>query len=153
MLSSIVSKGYIFLLVKVIYRVTGAEVFAGSEIINVLLYSGSSAWCWGPWMRCGEEPAEDGCLFLRGTDWLYFHGHRPGDCGGDFSRAYHIFAHAAAKSLVFVAAFGLIKVSAGNADIQGFVGPGSAIRWRGRASWPARCPWWVSRGSAGLSAS
>ncbi|WP_278314401.1 complex I subunit 5 family protein, partial [Faecalicatena contorta] len=40
MLSSIVSKGYIFLLVKVIYRVTGAEVFAGSEIINVLFVFG-----------------------------------------------------------------------------------------------------------------
>ena len=40
MLSSIVSKGYIFLLVKIICRVTGAEVFAGSEIINVLFVFG-----------------------------------------------------------------------------------------------------------------
>ena len=40
MLSSLVSKGYIFLLIKLIYRVIGFEVFYGSRIINVLFVFG-----------------------------------------------------------------------------------------------------------------
>ncbi|MDE6063387.1 MAG: sodium:proton antiporter, partial [Lachnospiraceae bacterium] len=40
MLSSLVSKGYIFLLIKLIYRVFGFEVFRDSHIINVLFVFG-----------------------------------------------------------------------------------------------------------------
>ena len=40
MLSSLVSKGYIFLLIKIIYRVIGFEIFVNSRIINVLFVFG-----------------------------------------------------------------------------------------------------------------
>lgn len=39
-LSGVVSKGYIFLLIKIIYRVIGIDVFAASGIQNVLLICG-----------------------------------------------------------------------------------------------------------------
>lgn len=39
-LSSLVSKGYIFLLVKIFYRVIGFDVFSGSKVIHVLFAFG-----------------------------------------------------------------------------------------------------------------
>ena len=40
MLSSLVSKGYIFLLIKIFYRVIGFDIIAGNKIINVLFVFG-----------------------------------------------------------------------------------------------------------------
>lgn len=39
-LSSLVSKGYIFLLIKIIYRVIGFDIFNSSKIINILFVFG-----------------------------------------------------------------------------------------------------------------
>ena len=118
-LSSIVSKGYIFLLVKVIYRVTGAEVFAGSEIINVLFVFGIIGMVLGSLDAVRQKNLRRMVAYSSVAQIGYiFMGIGLGTAAGTSAGLYHIFAHAAAKSLVFVTAFGLIKVSAGNADIQ-----------------------------------
>ena len=46
-LSSLASKGYIFLLIKIIYRVIGFEVFNSTHIINVLFVFGLMAMIFG----------------------------------------------------------------------------------------------------------
>ncbi|MRN27256.1 sodium:proton antiporter, partial [Romboutsia ilealis] len=125
MLSSIVSKGYIFLLVKIIYRVTGAEVFAGSGIINVLFVFGIIGMVLGSLDAVRQKNLRRMVAYSSVAQIGYiFMGIGLGSAAGAGAGLYHIFAHAAAKSLVFVAAFGLIKVSAGNADIQGLRGAG-----------------------------
>ena len=125
MLSSIVSKGYIFLLVKIIYRVTGAEVFAGSGIINVLFVFGIIGMVLGSLDAVRQKNLRRMVAYSSVAQIGYiFMGIGLGSAAGAGAGIYHIFAHAAAKSLVFVAAFGLIKVSAGKADIQRLRGAG-----------------------------
>ena len=125
MLSSIVSKGYIFLLVKIIYRVTGAEVFAGSGIINVLFVFGIIGMVLGSLDAVRQKNLRRMVAYSSVAQIGYiFMGIGLGSAAGAGAGLYHIFAHAAAKSLVFVAAFGLIKGAAGNADIQGLRGAG-----------------------------
>ena len=64
-LSGVVSKGYIFLLIKIIYQVIGIEVFAASGIQDLLLVLGIGGSALGPAMvqqamgdlRHNEPPA------------------------------------------------------------------------------------------------
>ncbi len=50
-LSGLVSKGYIFLLIKIFYRVLGRENVVASRIVNVLFVFGLAGCLWGPFMR------------------------------------------------------------------------------------------------------
>ena len=100
------------LLVKVIYRVTGAEVFAGSEIINVLFVFGIIGMVLGSLDAVRQKNLRRMVAYSSVAQIGYiFMGIGLGTAAGTSAGLYHIFAHAAAKSLVFVAAFGLIKVS------------------------------------------
>lgn len=104
MLSSIVSKGYIFLLVKIIYRVTGAEVFAGSGIINVLFVFGIIGMVLGSLDAVRQKNLRRMVAYSSVAQIGYiFMGIGLGSAAGAGAGLYHIFAHAAAKSLVFVA--------------------------------------------------
>ncbi|MFQ6960032.1 MAG: complex I subunit 5 family protein [Clostridium sp.] len=125
MLSSIVSKGYIFLLLKIIYRVTGADIFAGSHVIDILLVFGIIGMILGSLDAVRQKNLRKMIAYSSVAQIGYiFMGMGLGTAAGTGAGIYHIFAHAAAKSLVFVAAFGLIKASAGNPDISGLRGAG-----------------------------
>ena len=125
MLSSIVSKGYIFLLIKIIYRVIGPEVFAESHIIDILFVFGIIGMILGSLDAVRQKNIRKMIAYSSVAQIGYiFMGIGLGSAEGNGAGVYHIFAHAAAKSLVFVAAYGLIKASGGCRDINGLRGAG-----------------------------
>ena len=81
-LSGLVSKGYIFLLIKIFYRVLGRENVIASQIVNVLFVFGLAGMLMG---SCdpGAGYQKNDRLFVGGADRIYLYGNRSGDAGWD----------------------------------------------------------------------
>ena len=88
MLSSIVSKGYIFLLIKVYVRVIGFDVIRSLGICDVLFVFGAIGMIAGSVnaMRAKTTRMMGG-VFLRRADWLHLRGAGPGQRAGHSLRA------------------------------------------------------------------
>lgn len=111
-LSSLVSKGYIFLLIKIVYRVFGFEVFCGSRIINVLFVFGLSGMIFGSLSAIKENDIRRMIAFSSVAQIGYIYmGIGMGTPAGMLAAIFHIFSHAATKSLLFIAGVGLTDVS------------------------------------------
>lgn len=112
MLSSLVSKGYIFLLIKIIYRVIGFDVFWDSKIINVLFVFGLAGMIFGSLSAIKENDIRRMISFSSVAQIGYIYmGIGLGTTAGMVAAVFHIFSHAATKSLLFVAGIGLTDVS------------------------------------------
>ncbi|MDO4345471.1 MAG: proton-conducting transporter membrane subunit [Eubacteriales bacterium] len=115
MLSSLVSKGYIFLLVKIFYRVIGFDVICSSKIINVLFVFGLCAMIFGSVSAIWEKDIRRMIAFSSVAQIGYIYmGFGLGTTEGVVASLFHIMAHAATKSLLFISAIGLTDVSAGS---------------------------------------
>lgn len=111
-LSSLVSKGYIFLLIKIIYRVVGFQVFHDTHIVNVLFVFGLMAMIFGSLSAIKENDIRRMIAFSSVAQIGYIYvGIGLGTQVGMLASVYHIFAHAAGKALLFIAAIGLTDVS------------------------------------------
>ena len=111
-LSSLVSKGYIFLLIKLIYRVFGYEIFEGSAIINVLFVFGLLGMIMGSVNAIREKDIRRMIAYSSVAQIGYIYmGFGLGVEAGIVASIFHILSHAATKSLLFVATSGLTKVS------------------------------------------
>lgn len=111
-LSSLVSKGYIFLLIKIIYRVIGFDIFAGSEIIDVLFIFGLAGMIFGSVNAIRENDVRRMIAFSSVAQIGYIYmGIGMGTEFGMIAAVFHILTHAATKSLLFVSAMGLTDVS------------------------------------------
>ena len=111
-LSSLASKGYIFLLIKIIYRVIGFTVFNNTHIINVLFVFGLMAMVFGSLSAIKESGIRRMIAFssVAQVGYIYM-GIGLGTKVGMVASVYHIFAHAAGKALLFIAVIGLTDVS------------------------------------------
>ncbi len=115
LLSSLISKLYIFLLVKIFIRAAGWEVFA-RRIEDVLLLYAAAGVILGSVhairqrrvtrMVAYSSVAQIGCVFL---------GISLGTEAGIAAAIYHILAHSAAKSMLFLAS-GMLRETSGNED-------------------------------------
>lgn len=115
MLSSLVSKGYIFLLIKIIYRVIGFDVFCSSKIINVLFLFGLMGMIFGSLSAIRENDIRRMIAFSSVAQIGYIYmGMGLGTQAGMVASVFHILSHAATKSLLFIAAIGLTDVSDGS---------------------------------------
>lgn len=123
MLSSLVSKGYLFLLIKIFYRVIGFDIISQSKIINVMFVFGLMGMIFGSVSAIRENDirrmisfssvAQIGYIYMGfglGTEW------------GMAASVYHILSHAATKSLLFISAIGLTDVSGGSRKFQDLTG-------------------------------
>lgn len=111
-LSSLVSKGYIFLLIKIIYRVIGFQVFRNSHIINVLFVFGLLAMVFGSLSAIKENDIRRMIAFSSVAQIGYIYmGIGLGTKVGMIASVYHIFGHAAGKALLFISVIGLSDVS------------------------------------------
>ncbi len=111
-LSSLVSKGYIFLLIKVFYRVIGFEVIRQSEFINVLFIFGLAGMIFGSLSAIQENDIRRMIAFSSVAQIGYIYmGFGLGTEIGMVASVYHILSHAATKSMLFIAAVGLTDVS------------------------------------------
>lgn len=112
MLSSLVSKGYIFLLIKIIYRVIGFDIYKDSHIMNILFIFALFGMMFGSVSAIREDDLKRMIAFSSVAQIGYiFMGIGMGTKAGMIAAIFHILTHAATKSLLFISAIGLTDVS------------------------------------------
>ena len=111
-LSSLVSKGYIFLLVKIIFRVFGFEVVWDSKVIHILFVFGIAGMIMGSIdaIRANNIRRMIAFSSVAQIGYIYM-GFGLGTAEGFIASIFHMLSHAATKSLLFVSASGLTEVS------------------------------------------
>ncbi len=124
-LSSLVSKGYIFLLFKIIYRVIGFEVFHDSKIVNILFIFSLMGMIFGSLSAIKENDVRRMIAFssIAQIGYIYM-GIGMGTQAGMVAAVFHVLSHAATKSLLFIAAIGLTDVSGGSRKLTELTGSG-----------------------------
>ncbi len=133
-LSSLVSKGYIFLLIKIIYRVIGFEVFYESRIMDVLFAFGLMGMIFGSISAIRENDIRRMIAFSSVAQIGYIYmGIGMGTQAGMEASGFHILSHAATKSLLFIAAIGLTEVSGGSRQFIELTGSAYRNKWAGVA--------------------
>lgn len=133
-LSSLVSKGYIFLLLKIIYRVLGFDVFKDSHIIDVLFVFGLMGMIFGSLNAIAENDIRRMIAFSSVAQIGYIYmGIGMGTEAGMVAGVFHILSHAATKSLLFIAAIGLTDVSGGSRKFIELTGAAYRNKWAGVA--------------------
>ena len=111
-LSSLVSKGYIFLLIKIIYRVIGFDVIHDSKIINILFVFGLAGMIMGSLSAIKEKDIRRMIAYSSVAQIGYIYmGFGLGTQEAMIASIFHILTHAATKSLLFVAQVGLTDAS------------------------------------------
>ena len=111
-LSSLVSKSYIILLIKIFYRVIGFDLIVRSKIVNVLFVFGLLGMIMG---SIGAIMAKDIYKMIAYSSvaqigYIYM-GIGLGTEAGMIAALFHILTHAVTKSLLFLSAKGLNEVS------------------------------------------
>lgn len=133
-LSSLVSKGYILLLIKIIYRVIGFDVFYNSRIIDVLFAFGLMGMIFGSFSAIRENDVRRMIAFSSVAQIGYIYmGIGMGTQVGMTASVFHILSHAATKSLLFIAAIGLTDVSGGSRKLVELTGAAYRNKWAGAA--------------------
>ncbi len=124
-LSSLVSKGYIILLIKIVYRVIGYETVANSHIFHMLFVFGICGMIFGSVSAIWEKDIRRMIAFSSVAQIGYIYmGFGLGTEAGMIASIFHILMHAATKALLFIAALGLTDVSGKNRDFFNLVGAG-----------------------------
>ncbi|MDD6812201.1 MAG: proton-conducting transporter membrane subunit [Lachnospiraceae bacterium] len=124
-LSSLVSKGYIFLLIKIFYRVIGFDIIRDSKVINVLFVFGIAGMIMGSLSAIKENDIRRMIAYSSVAQIGYIYmGFGLGTTFGIIASIYHIVSHAATKSLLFVAASGLTDASGKNKLFAELTGSG-----------------------------
>ena len=122
-LSSLVSKGYIILLVKIFCRVIGLEHIANSHILNILFIFGLCGMIFGSVSAIWEKDIRRMIAFSSVAQIGYIYmGIGLGTNAGMVASVLHIIVHAATKSLLFTSAIGLTDVSGGSRDFFNLTG-------------------------------
>lgn len=111
-LSSLVSKGYIFLLIKIFYRVVGFDIIVDSKIINILFVFGLLGMIMGSVNAIQENDIRRMIAFSSVAQIGYIYmGFGLGTTMGVVASIFHILSHASSKSLLFLSASGLTDAS------------------------------------------
>lgn len=128
-LSSLVSKGYIFLLIKIIFRVIGFDVVRDSKVFNVLFVFACLGIVAGSIGAIMEKDIRRMVAYSSVAQIGYIYlGISLGTKAGMIAALFHILVHGSTKSMLFISGIGLTDVSDGSRHF----GPlkGSAFRNR-----------------------
>lgn len=124
-LSGLVSHAYIFLLIKIIYRVFGTEFFAGTGIINVLFGFGLTAMITGSVSAIRQQDLKRMIAFSSVAQIGYiFMGIGLGSELGMLAATFHLLSHAACKSMLFITTDALARVSGPSTRLRDIRGSG-----------------------------
>lgn len=124
-LSSLVSKGYIFLLIKIFFRVVGFEIIVNTKIVNILFVFGLLGMIMGSVNAILENDIRRMIAFSSVAQIGYIYmGFGLGTTMGIVASIFHILSHASTKSLLFVAGVGLTDVSGGSKKFADLTGSG-----------------------------
>lgn len=133
-LSSLVSKGYIFLLIKIFYRVIGFDFVCDSKVIHVLYVFGVIGMIMGSVSAIQENNIRRMVAYSSVAQIGYIYmGFGLGTEAGVVASVYHVLSHAATKSLLFVAASGLTDASGGSVHFRDLMGAGHRHKLAGIA--------------------
>lgn len=131
-LSGLVSKGYIFLLIKIFYRVLGRENVIASEIVNVLFVFGLAGMLMGSVHAILERDTRRMIAYSSVAQIGYIYvGIGLGTQAGMVAAVFHMFTHSATKALLFISAVGLYEVSGNRKDYRSLRGAGYRNRLAG----------------------
>lgn len=124
-LSGLVSKGYIFLLIKFFYRVVGSGHVIESHIVNVLFLFGVAGMMFGSLRAIMQTDTRKMIAYSSVAQIGYIYmGIGLGTSAGMIAAIFHIIAHGATKALLFISAMGLYKVSGDKTDFLALRGSG-----------------------------
>lgn len=124
-LSSLVSKGYIFLLIKIFFRVVGFDIIVDSKIVNILFVFGLLGMIMGSVNAIMENDIRRMIAFSSVAQIGYIYmGFGLGTTVGIVASIFHILSHASTKSLLFIAAVGLTDASNGSKKFVDLTGSG-----------------------------
>lgn len=124
-LSGLVSKGYIFLLIKIFYRVIGRENVINSRIVNVLFLFGLTGMIMGSVRAMLEKDTRRMIAYSSVAQIGYIYlGLGLGTQEGVVAAIFHMFSHSATKALLFISAVGLYEVSGDKKDYLSLRGAG-----------------------------
>lgn len=124
-LSSLVSKGYIFLLIKIFYRVVGFDIIVNSKIINIMFVFGLAGMIMGSLNAIWEDDIRRMIAFSSVAQIGYIYmGFGLGVEAGIIASIFHIFSHAIAKSMLFISAIGITDASGKSTDFFKLTGAG-----------------------------
>lgn len=124
-LSGLVSKGYIFLLIKIFYRVLGQENVIASRIVNVLFLFGLAGMLMGSIHAIMEKDTRKMIAYSSVAQIGYIYmGIGLGTQAGMEAAVFHMFTHSATKALLFISAVGLYEVSGDKKDYKSLRGAG-----------------------------
>lgn len=133
-LSSLVSKGYVFLLVKIFYRVIGFDIISSSKVIHVLFVFGLTGMIMGSVDAIRESDIRRMIAYSSVAQIGYIYmGFGLGTTAGVIASIYHVICHAATKSLLFVAASGITEASGDRRFFKDLDGAGYRNRLAGVA--------------------
>ena len=124
-LSSLVSKGYIFLLIKIFFRVVGFEIIVNTRIVNILFVFGLLGMIMGSINAILENDIRRMIAFSSVAQIGYIYmGFGLGTTMGIVASIFHILSHASTKSLLFVAGAGLTDASGESRKFADLTGSG-----------------------------
>ena len=124
-LSSLVSKGYIFLLIKIYYRVIGLDVIASTGILDILFGFALVGMVMGSISAIRQSDIRRMIAFSSVAQIGYiFMGMGLGNEQGMTAAVFHIFAHAVCKAMLFLAAGGLADASGNSKQFRDLRGSG-----------------------------
>ncbi len=133
-LSSLVSKGYIFLLVKLIYRVIGVEVFAATGMMDVLFVFALTGMVMGSISAIRQNDIRRMIAFSSVAQIGYVYmGIGLGTEAGMVAAMFHVFSHAVCKSMLFLASGGLADASGNSKRFRDLRGAGYRSKMAGVA--------------------
>ena len=124
-LSSLVSKGYIFLLIKIFYRVIGMDVMVDHKITNILFIFGIIGMIVGSVTAIRQNDIRHLIAYssIAQIGYIYM-GIGLGSTAGMVAAIFHIMSHGATKSMLFIAQRGLVEVSQGSKNFSDIKGSG-----------------------------
>jgi len=133
-LSSLVSKGYIFLLIKIFYRVLGFDSIISSHMVNILFAFGVIGMIMGSVAAIKERNIRRMTAYSSVAQIGYIYmGLGLGTTAGVVAAVFHIISHGVMKSLLFLSISGLTEVSDGRSDYLSLRGAGLRNKIAGAA--------------------
>ena len=132
-LSGLVLKGYVVLLLKLLYRVYGLEIIEALGVLPVLFFLGITGMMVGSVMACFQTKLKRLIAYSSvGQIGYIFMGMGLSNQGGFTAASFHIIGHSFTKSMLFIAAGALIG-TAGSYDIAGLAGVAKKNKLAGAA--------------------
>lgn len=124
-LSSLVSKGYIFLLIKIFYRVFGFDFIIDHKVPNILFVFGITGMLMGSVIAIHQHDVRKLIAYSSVAQIGYIYmGIGLATPMGTVASLFHIMSHAASKSMLFISAKGLSDVSGDSKDFADLKGAG-----------------------------